>query len=93
MTLALGLPGAHATGAVAHVAAMAPHGYANVGSTSGRLLMVFHGENQMEAFFRAVGIPMDDPAHPPIVDDPPDADRLMAVLAANNLTFVEAPPF
>jgi quercetin dioxygenase-like cupin family protein len=81
------------TGAVAHVASMAPHGYANVGPTPGRLLMVFHGENQMEAFFREIGVPMDDPAHPPVVDGPPDADRLMAVLAAHNLTFVEAPPF
>lgn len=46
-------------GTTVHVPSEAPHGYANVGSTPGRMLVLIHGENRLEAFVRDVGIPCD----------------------------------
>ena len=47
-------------GTTVHVPSEAPHGYANVGSTPGRMLILIHGENRLEAFIREVGVPLDD---------------------------------
>lgn len=80
-------------GAVIHVPSQAPHGYANVGEGRGRMMLVLHGENQMEEFFQTVGLPVADPANPPVVDGPPDVEAFAAAMATYGLSFVEAPPF
>jgi quercetin dioxygenase-like cupin family protein len=81
------------TGTVVHIPSMAPHGYANVGDTPGRMLMIMHGEHQMEAFFHAIGIPVEEAQYPSGAGDPPDAERMTAVMETYGLSFVEAPPF
>jgi quercetin dioxygenase-like cupin family protein len=69
----------------------APHGYANVGDTPGRMLMLLHAGSRMEDFFRAVGTRIDDPAHPPAMEGPPDMERLAAVMAEYDMHFIEQP--
>jgi quercetin dioxygenase-like cupin family protein len=80
-------------GTVVHVPSQAPHGYANVGDTPGRMMLVLHGDNQMEEFFHAIGTRVPDPAHPPVVDGPPDASAFAEAMCTYGLTFIEAPPF
>lgn len=34
----------------------------------------------MLAFFRGIGIPVEDPAYPPVPEGPPDMDQIMDIL-------------
>lgn len=79
------------TGRAVHIPSGAPHGYANVGETPGRMLMLLHAGSRMEDFFRAIGTPIDDPSRPPAGEGPPDMERLAAVMAAHEMRFVEQP--
>jgi quercetin dioxygenase-like cupin family protein len=81
-TYALAAP----AGSVVHVPDGAPHGYANVGPTPGRLLVVLDAAGRMDAFVEAVGTPAD--AAPPF----PDVARWLQALAEYRVTFVEVPP-
>jgi quercetin dioxygenase-like cupin family protein len=81
------------TGTVVHIPSMAPHGYANVGDVPGRMLMIMHGEHQMEAFFRAIGVPVEEAQTLSGAGAPPDAEHLTALMKTYGLSFVEPPAF
>lgn len=77
------------SGSVVHIPAGAPHGFRNVGSTLGRLLIVYEPPGEMLAFFRAMHAAVDhpDPLHaPPLVWPSPEAAR--EVFARHGLAIV-----
>lgn len=80
-------------GTVVHVPSQARHGYANVGSVPGRMMVTVHGEHQMEEFFRAIGVPVKDPSVLPVLDGPPDVEPLVRAMATYGVNFVDAPSF
>lgn len=78
-------------GRAVFIPAEAPHGYANVGDTPGRMLMLLHAGSRMEDFFRAIGTRINDPSRPPEMEGPPDMERLAAVMAEYDMRFIEQP--
>jgi quercetin dioxygenase-like cupin family protein len=79
-------------GSIVHIPGGAPHGFLNVGDTPGKLLMTIEPAGNMEAFFKEIGIPVEDPTNPPVVDGPPDMEALLKVCAKYDIHFVESPP-
>jgi len=77
-------------GTTVHVPSEAPHGYANVGGTPGRMLVLVHGENRLEAFIREVGVPLDD-ASAPLGEGGATAglDRLRDVIGTYDIRIVD----
>jgi quercetin dioxygenase-like cupin family protein len=79
-------------GSIVHVPGGAPHGFLNVGDTPGKLLMTIEPAGNMEVFFKEIGIPVEEPANPPVMDGPPDMEALLKVCAKYDIYFVESPP-
>ena len=50
-------------GMVVHVPGGEPHGFMNVGDTSGRMILTYEPAGPMLEFFKDVGIPLEDPAN------------------------------
>lgn len=65
-------------GAMLHVPGGVPHGYQNVGTASGRLLVI-SSPSGLELFYAELGVPVEDPAQPPTTADLPDMARVMAI--------------
>ncbi len=79
-------------GSVVHVPNGAPHGYSNVGDTPGKVIMMYDGVGNMDAFFAELGIPVKHLDNPPVPDGPPDMAYILGVCARHNVEFLEAPP-
>lgn len=79
-------------GTAVHIPNNAPHGFANVGDTPGRLVLVFDGVGKMDEFFAEIGIPVEDENNLPVVAGPPDMEALLQVCARYNIAFLEGPP-
>jgi quercetin dioxygenase-like cupin family protein len=75
-------------GEVVHVPHNSPHGFRNVGQTSGKILFIFEPAGTMEVFFEEVGLPVADKAPA----EPPDQAKLMQALQKHNIVFLETPP-
>lgn len=75
-------------GTTVHVPSEAPHGYVNVGSTPGRMLVLVHGETRLEAFIRDVGVPLDNGA-PEEARATTGLDHLRDVIDAYNIRIVD----
>ena len=83
-------------GYVHHVASNAQHGYKNVGTTPGRMLLVFHPADLQEAFFKDAGRPTTPTANPTPLQGPPPPEvleRLMALMRKHKIEASEPPSF
>ena len=75
-------------GSVVHVPRRLLHTYRNVGTSPTRQLVVITPAG-FEQFFVVAGEATDDPSAPPISQEPPDIDRLLAIGRKYDL---EVPP-
>jgi hypothetical protein len=76
-------------GTTVHVPSEAPHGYANVGSRPGRMLILIHGANRLEAFIRDVGVPLDDASAVEEARATTGMDHLRDVIDAYHIRIVD----
>ena len=79
------------TGMTVHVPGGAPHGYLNIGDVPGKIMLTTEPAG-MDAFFEDLGVPIVDPANPPMPEGPPDMEALLKTCAKYDIHFVEAPP-
>jgi len=78
-------------GATVHVPENVPHGYRNVGKTTGKILSMFEPAANMIDFFIDVGVPMDSPTDPLPLDKMPGPERIMAALEKHKIQMLEEP--
>ena len=78
-------------GTTVHVPAGEPHGFRNVGATTGRMLLTYHPAEPMLAFFRDIGLPVTDRANPPGMDELPGLEEALAAMARHNFELFESP--
>jgi quercetin dioxygenase-like cupin family protein len=76
------------TGTTVHVPSGALHAYANVSGTEGRMLTLIHGPNEVEAFVREVGTPVEDTAPPPARRTAPSLSEVRAQMAPYGMQVV-----
>lgn len=74
-------------GDVAIVPGMAPHTYRNTSSAPARYISV-QVPGGFDRFLAELGIPITDPANPPVPSGPPDMQRVMEICARHNVSFV-----
>ncbi len=79
-------------GSVVHVPGNVPHGFRNVGDTMGKLLAIYAPVVHQPEFFTEIGVPMDSPLDPMPVDQMPDNDRILEVLAKHEMRLLEDLP-
>jgi len=79
-------------GSTIHVPSNASHGFTNVGNSPGKIIMTLDAVGKMDDFFTEIGIPVEDPANPPVPDGPPDMEALLEVCARYDIHFLETPP-
>ena len=79
-------------GSTIHVPGGAPHGFKNVGDTSGKVMITFEPAGNMEVFFEEIGIPVEDKTNPPAPSAPPDMEALLKIFARHAIYMLEAPP-
>lgn len=78
-------------GATIHVPANVPHGYRNVGKTTGRILTMLEPANNMIDFFLDVGVPMESATDPLPLDKMPSPERIEAALEKHKIVMLEDP--
>jgi mannose-6-phosphate isomerase-like protein (cupin superfamily) len=78
-------------GAVVSIPANAVHTFRNAGSTRSRLFFVCQPSG-LEDFFRAIGIPVEDPDNPPQPEGPPDVAFILEAGRKHGITFVGVEP-
>ena len=79
-------------GSTIHVPGQAAHAFTNVGDEAGKIVMTVDAIGRMDDFFNEIGLPVEDPANPPLPDGPPDMDALLEICARYDIRFLEAPP-
>lgn len=67
-------------GDVVHVPGNTPHGFKNVGDTSGRMILTYEPADVMLRFFQEIGLPMQDRHTPPEQPDHRDPATILAIL-------------
>ena len=65
----------HLARAMVHVAGNVPHGYRNVGKTTGKVLSIGAPASNMIDFFKDIGIVMESASDPLPFDQMPSAER------------------
>ncbi len=78
-------------GATVHVPGNVPHGFRNVGDTTGKLLAIYAPTTHQPDFFLDIGVPMDSPLDPMPLDQMPSPERIVAVLAKHEMRLLEDP--
>ena len=68
-------------GGIHHVGANAPHAVKNVGSTCGRILLLFHPADLQEGLFKEVGTPTTATSDPAPEQGPPTPEVMAKLLA------------
>ena len=71
-------------GDTVHIPADEPHGYRNVGASTGRFLAIL-APADLDDFFRELGTPAPGATAPTPLAGPPDIDRLRAVTARHKV--------
>lgn len=79
-------------GATVHVPGNVPHGFRNVGDTMGKLLAIYAPVVHQPEFFVEIGVPMESSLAPMPVDQMPDKDRILEVLAKHQMRLLEDLP-
>ncbi len=84
-------------GSIHHVASNAPHGAKNIGTTMGRVLLLFHPADLQEGVFKDLGKPTSAEAKPePLRPGPPPAEVLqhwLKVFEKHKVALLEQPTF
>ena len=79
-------------GSTVHVPGNVPHGFKNVGDTTGRLLALYAPVVHQPEFFREIGIPMASSLDDMPFDQMPDNERILEVLAKHEMRLLEDLP-
>ena len=79
-------------GTTVHVPGNVPHGFRNVGRTTGKLLALYAPVVHQPEFFREIGVPMESPLAEMPVDQMPGKERIMEVLAKHRMRLLEDLP-
>jgi quercetin dioxygenase-like cupin family protein len=79
-------------GATVHVPGNVPHGFRNVGDTTGKVLAIYAPIDPQPAFFMEIGVPMESTTAPMPVDQMPSLERIIEVLAKYQMQLLEYPP-
>jgi len=77
-------------GDTVHVPGNTPHGFKNVGTKPGRMILTYEPAENMLAFFEEVGVPMTDRTTMPDPKDLPDDATIMEILK-KHLVIIEMP--
>jgi mannose-6-phosphate isomerase-like protein (cupin superfamily) len=79
-------------GTTVHVPGNVPHGFRNVGDTTGKLLALYAPVVHQPEFFTEIGVPMESSIHPMPVDGMPSNERILEVLAKHEMRLLEDLP-
>jgi quercetin dioxygenase-like cupin family protein len=79
-------------GTTVHVPGNVPHGFKNVGESSGKLLALYAPVAHQTEFFREIGVPMASTLAEMPFDQMPGNDRVLEVLAKHEMTLLEDLP-
>jgi quercetin dioxygenase-like cupin family protein len=71
-------------GDTVHIPGDEPHGYRNIGASTGRFLAIL-APSGMDAFFEELGTPAPGATEPAPLTGPPDMERVLAVTAKHNV--------
>jgi quercetin dioxygenase-like cupin family protein len=74
-------------GSMIYIPAGVPHSYRNAGDVLARALLVFSPAG-MEQFFAESGTPVVDKANPPVLEEPIDMNRFIAICHKYQIEFV-----
>lgn len=80
------------TGATVHVPGNVPHGFRNVGDTTGRLLAIYAPVVHQPEFFAEIGVPMESSLDRMPVEQMPSNERILEVLAKHEMRLLEDLP-
>jgi mannose-6-phosphate isomerase-like protein (cupin superfamily) len=78
-------------GAMVHVAGNVPHGYRNVGKTTGKVLSIGAPASNMIDFFNDIGIVMESASDPLPFDKMPSGERIAEALEKHKIVMLEDP--
>lgn len=79
-------------GTTVHVPGNVPHGFRNVGDSTGKLLALYAPVVHQPEFFTEIGVPMESSLDPMPVDQMPNNERIMEVLAKHQMRLLEELP-
>lgn len=79
-------------GSTVHVPGNVPHGFRNVGDTTGKLLALYAPVVHQPEFFTEIGVPMASSLDPMPVDRMPGNERVLEVLARHQMQLLEDLP-
>ena len=79
-------------GSTVHVPGNVPHGFKNVGDTTGKLLALYAPVVHQSEFFREIGVAMESSLSETPVDQMPGNDRILEVLAKHEMRLLEPLP-
>lgn len=79
-------------GSTVHVAGNVPHGFRNVGDTTGKVLALYAPVVHQPEFFEEIGVPMPSSLDPMPVDRMPSNERIIEVLGKHQMTLLEDLP-
>lgn len=79
-------------GTTVHVPGNVPHGFRNVGDTTGKLLALYAPVVHQPEFFEEIGVPMESSLDPLPFDQMPSNERILAVLAKHEMRLLEDLP-
>ena len=78
-------------GSTVHVPGNVPHGFRNVGDTTGKVLAIYAPVTHQADFFLDIGVPMESPLDPMPLDQMPSPERIIEVLATHQMKLIEDP--
>jgi quercetin dioxygenase-like cupin family protein len=79
-------------GTTVHVPGNVPHGFRNVGDTTGRLLALYAPAVHQAEFFKEIGISMESPLDEMPFDQMPSNERILEVFAKHEMRLLEDLP-
>jgi len=79
-------------GSTVHVAGNVPHGFRNVGNTTGKVLALYAPVIHQPEFFEEIGVPMESSLAPIPFDQMPGAERIIEVLGKHEMRLLEDLP-
>jgi quercetin dioxygenase-like cupin family protein len=79
-------------GSTVHVPGNVPHGFKNVGDTTGKLLALYAPVVHQPEFFREIGVPMESSLDAMPVDQMPSNERILEILGRHEMRLLEDLP-
>ncbi|MDX1469214.1 MAG: cupin domain-containing protein [Acidimicrobiia bacterium] len=79
-------------GTTVHIPGNAPHGFRNVGDSTGKLLALYSPVVHQPEFFKEIGVPMESSLAEMPVDQMPSNERILEVLAKHEMRLLEDLP-